>query len=138
MADSSFDWWFVLGFAVIGLELLTGTFYLLVIGAAVLLGGVAAWLGLSFTVCVTLTTAIAVLGCIGLRKSRFGKLGSGAPSGPNLDQGQRVAVDEWRADGSARVTYRGTQWDADLAVGASREAPLFVKEMRGNRLLLGN
>ena len=138
MADSSFVWWLVLGFAVIGLELLTGTFYLLVIGAAVLLGGVAAWLGLSFTVCVSLTTAVAVLGCIALRKSRFGKLGGGAPSGPALDQGQRVTVDEWRADGTARVNYRGSQWDADLQAGALRDAPLFVREMRGNRLLLGN
>ena len=36
----------------------------------------------------------------------------------NLDVGQRVHVTEWAADGTARVTYRGTGWPARLAPGA--------------------
>lgn len=138
MADPSFVWWMVIGFGLIGLELATGTFYLLLIGIAVLLGGLGAWMGLSFTLCVTLTTAIAVFGCIGLRRSRFGRLGGGKPTGPDLDLGQRVTVDEWHADGTARVTYRGTQWDADAETGVNRDAPLKVKSMHGNRLTIGN
>jgi membrane protein implicated in regulation of membrane protease activity len=41
---------------------------------------------------------------------------SGQPVGRNpdvhADVGERVQVDQWDAQGRARVQYRGTQWDA--------------------------
>ena len=37
------------------------------------------------------------------------------PPQPSLDVGQAVRVRTWNADGTARVAYRGSTWDAELA-----------------------
>ena len=42
--DNHWIWW-ILATLLIGAEMLTGTFYLLAVGIAFAVGGVAAWLG---------------------------------------------------------------------------------------------
>lgn len=129
--------WAVLGFIVIGLELVTGTFYLLVIGIALLAGALVTWLGLSFELSVALSVILGAGGCAWLRFSGFGK-SLAKDDAPSLDAGLPVSVEEWGADGVARVLYRGTQWDAECEPGARRDAPLVVASLRGNRLILKN
>ncbi len=47
----SVEWiWWICAAVLIGAELLSGTFYLLAVGVAVALGGVAAWVGASVPV----------------------------------------------------------------------------------------
>ena len=54
-----------------------------------------------------------------------------------LDVGQSVEVQIWHPDGKARVTYRGTQWDAELArPGAPKERTMYIVGTRGSTLLL--
>ena len=36
------------------------------------------------------------------------------PPQPSLDLGQAVRVRAWNPDGTARVAYRGADWDAEL------------------------
>ena len=56
----------------------------------------------------------------------------------NLDVGQRVSVLEWRDDDTARVTYRGTQWDAVLDSPATpKREHMVIMGMRGAVLVLG-
>ena len=58
---------------------------------------------------------------------------------PALDIGQPVTVRSWHRDGRARVAYRGTLWDAELAdPNVSREAPLYIVATRGSVLVLSN
>jgi hypothetical protein len=54
-----------------------------------------------------------------------------------LDIGGRVHVARWQADGSARVVYRGTEWDARLAGGGPAvPGEHLIRAMEGSRLLL--
>ena len=60
----SIEWmWWIAAALLIGAELVTGTFYLIAVGIAVALGGVAAWLGAG------LQWQFGIAGVLGDRKS---------------------------------------------------------------------
>ena len=61
------------------------------------------------------------------------------PPQPPLDRGQSVRVDQWNPDGTARVVYRGTQWDAELAPGrVTRADTMYIVDTRGSTLVLSD
>ena len=127
--------WWILGVVLVGAELVTGTFYLLAIGVAFLVGGFAAWLGASTPVQLLVAGALAVAGSFVAHRWRDSK--GTPPLQPSLDVGQPVQVQIWHDDGTARVTYRGTQWDAQLAVpGGGRERTMYIVAMRGSTLVI--
>ncbi len=103
--------WVIVGITLIIVEMLTGTFYLLVLGIAALAAAAAAWFGLSFWVQAVITAAVAVVGVMMIKRLR-GKSVKGAA----LDVGQSVTLDSWisETDGLARVKYRNGQWDAEV------------------------
>ncbi len=106
--------WAVTGIALIIIEMLTGTFYLLVLGIAALAAAAAAYLGQSFWVQAVTVAAVAVVGVILIKRFR----GAVQPaSGQGLDIGQTVVLDAWisEADGLARVQYRNAQWEAQVS-----------------------
>lgn len=105
--------WAVTGITLIIIEMLTGTFYLLVLGIAALAAAAAAYLGQSFWVQAVTLAAVAVVGVILIKRFR----GAVQPaSGQGLDIGQAVVLDAWisEADGLARVHYRNAQWEAQV------------------------
>jgi len=106
-------WWAVTGIVLIIVEMLTGTFYLLVLGIAALAAAAAAYLGLSFWVQAVVIAAVAVIGVILIKRFRGAALPGASQS---LDIGQAVVLDSWisEADGLARVTYRNAQWEAQV------------------------
>lgn len=107
-------WWVVAGIALIIIEMLTGSFYLLVLGIAALGAAVSAYFGQSFWVQALVVTALSVIGVIMVH--RFRGSSRSAP-GQSLDVGQAVTLDSWisEADGLARVHYRNAQWEAQVA-----------------------
>ncbi len=128
-------YWFLLAFTLFGLEMMTGTFYLLVIGIAMAVGGVVALLGGGIAVQLTLGAITGVTGTILLRRWKSNQAGS-APS-VDLDVGQAVKVLKWNDDGSARVFYRGAEWDAALErADTPREGTLYIAAVRGSALVL--
>jgi membrane protein implicated in regulation of membrane protease activity len=61
------------------------------------------------------------------------------PPQPPLDLGQSVKVLGWKDDGSARVSYRGTQWNAELAApGVARAETMYIVGTRGSTLLIAD
>ena len=128
-------WWAVLGIALIIAELITGTFYLLVIGIAALAGAGVAYYGHSFWVQAVIAAAVAVAGVILV--NRFRKTQSSTPS-RSLDVGQSVVLDSWinEKDRLARVRYRNALWDAKLLDEAGTEAGrvLYIARVDGNTL----
>ncbi len=55
----------------------------------------------------------------------------------NLDIGETVFVEEWSADGTATVKYRGANWTAIQRPGNTPSAgPHRVAELVGSRLLV--
>ena len=127
--------WWVLGVVLIGAELVTGTFYLLAVGIAFVLGGFAAWLGASVEIQLVVAAVLSVAGTWAAHRWRT-RRGTPPPDVP-LDVGKSVQVQIWHPDGTARVTYRGTQWNAELArPGATREQTMVIVGTRGSTLLL--
>jgi len=108
--------WAVTGIALIIIEMMTGTFYLLVLGLAALSAAAAAWFGGSFWVQAVLIAGVSVAGVLLVRRYRGHSKKAQAMQGPGLDIGQAVTLDAWisEPDGLARVKYRNAQWEAQV------------------------
>ena len=129
--------WWIAAMLLIGAELLTGTVYLVAIGVAVALGGAAAWLGASVAVQFAVAGVLGVVLTIVAHRWRVGRA-SPAPQ-PSLDIGQSVRVASWNDDGRARVAYRGSTWDAELAApDVPHAATMYIVATRGSRLILSD
>jgi membrane protein implicated in regulation of membrane protease activity len=129
--------WWIAAAVLVGAELVTGTFYLLVVGIAAALGGIAAWLGAGVPVQFLLAGGCAFVLTFVAHQWRQRQ----APQSPEvaLDVGQMVQVQTWNADGTARVEHRGTQWDAELASpDTPRGATLYIVATRGSVLVLSD
>ena len=130
-------WWLIAGALVVA-ELLTGSFYLLMLALGAVAGALAAHLGVSETAQIlsaALLGTAAVVGCYLLRRRRA-RL-QPAQDSMNLDIGESVQVESWAADGTAQVRYRGAQWTAVLRPGnAATPGSHRVAEVIGSRLLV--
>lgn len=132
--------WIIAGFVLVIIELLTGTFYLLVIGVGAFAGALFAFAGGSYFVQAVGACAVALVGT-GLVR-RWHKTHQKAGVRDNLlDLGQPVVLESWTnaASGMARVKYRGASWDARVADGSRPEAgaTLYVTGQDGSTLLVG-
>ncbi|MBI2770718.1 MAG: NfeD family protein [Burkholderiales bacterium] len=138
MAESTI-WWLLAGSAV-AVELLTGTFYLLMLAIGLVAGAIAAASG------VAMPGQLASAGVVGGGAVLAWHLARGrrAP-GPavsanrdvNMDVGESVHVDNWNADGTATVKYRGANWTVAPAPGSAQSTGTHrVREVIGNRLIV--
>ena len=134
----SVEWiWWICAAILIGAELLSGTFYLLAVGIAVALGGAAAWAGATVPIQFGIAGVLGVALTIAAHRWRLAR--ATPPAQPPLDVGQTVHVDTWNADGTARVRYRGTTWDAELETPAvPRADTLYIVATRGSLLILSD
>ena len=129
--------WWVLATVLVGVELMTGTFYLLAVGFAFIVGGVAAWLGASLEIQLVVGGVLSVVGVMVAHQWRA-RRAMPLPQA-SLDLGQSVRVQTWRDDGSARVEYRGTQWDAEVAdAQVARAETMYIVGTRGSTLLIAD
>ncbi len=136
---SGYVWWFVLAFGLVIAELVTGTFYLLVLALALASAGVAHLLGAALAVQLVVAAAIGFGGSLWLRHVRLGRRGhrEAADSVQNMDVGQVVRVDHWSPARTARASYRGALWDVELAAGEDPVPGEFViREIHANRLIV--
>ena len=102
MADSTL-WWLMTG-AAVALELLTGTFYLLMLAIGLAAAAIAAGAGASMTAQLV-TAAILGGGAVAAWRLKRGRRPDEPPAQANrdvnLDVGETVQVHEWNADGTA-------------------------------------
>ena len=119
--------WTIVGFALVIIELMTGTFYLLVMGVGGLAGALAAWLGAPFLVQVAVAGVVASIGTWMVQRWHAAHRTDG-DQGNAIDVGQAVILASWnnQAEGMLRVKYRGTEWDARVRPGdvASASVPV--------------
>lgn len=131
-------WWFVLTFVLVVAELVTGTFYLLMIALALAGAGLAALAGASFGLQLLVAAILGFAGALVLRKVRPGR-SRGDAAGPlqNMDVGQALSVDRWSAARTTRASYRGAMWDVELAPGEQAQPGEFViQSIHANRLVV--
>jgi membrane protein implicated in regulation of membrane protease activity len=129
--------WWTLALVAVGAEFITGTFYLLAVGIALAAGGFAAYAGIGLEMQFVIA---ALLGVVLTGIAHRARVRRGTPPlQPGLDIGQPVKVQQWKPDGGARVAYRGTLWDAELAgPDVRRDETLYIVATRGSLLVLGN
>ena len=127
--------WAIVGLALVIVELLTGTFYLLMLGVAAFGAAGAAWLGYDFPLQVVVACLIAAGGCYGVHVYRD----EAAPQQmPPIDAGMPASFETLDRRGArlARVRYRGASWDARVEGVEALEpgATVYVLAADGNTL----
>lgn len=127
--------WAIAGLLLVISELLTGTFYLVMLAVAAFGAAVAAWLGQAFPVQCIVAAIVAAAGCYGVHVYRARNSG---PSMPPIDAGMPATFENWvdMGAGLARVRYRGASWDARVQNTEALEpgAMLYVVSTEGNTL----
>jgi membrane protein implicated in regulation of membrane protease activity len=127
--------WAILGLALVIAELLTGTFYLLMLGVAAFGAAAAAWLALAFGPQIIVFALVAAAGCYGVHAYRAKNKIEQMPS---IDAGQPALFEGWLDEPArlARVLYRGAPWEARVE-GSELPQPgarVYVREADGNTL----
>ncbi len=132
--------WFVIAFGLLIAELMTGTFYLLMVAIGCAVGGVVAVLGATVPLQLVSGAAIGIASTMVLRRTRWGMHRLQGDAAENrdviLDIGEVVQISDWH-DGTAHVRYRGCRWAATLEPGATQRAGAqVIKAIRGSTLIV--
>lgn len=132
-------WWLAAGVLVVA-ELATGTFYLLMLALGAAAGAVAAHAGVGLA---SQMAAAALLGggAVAFWHLRRSRQPTSLPADVNpdviLDIGGTVHVEQWQADGTTRVHYRGAAWNArHVGSGPPVAGDHSIRAIEGTCLLL--
>jgi membrane protein implicated in regulation of membrane protease activity len=133
--------WLIAGFVLVIAELMTGTFYLLVIGLGAFVGAMVAWFGGNVLLQAFIGSAVALAGAWFVHHWHATQRDVDSGVSNFLDRGQPVVLEGWTNEpaGFARVRYRGASWDARVAEPASRPvagATLYIHGQEGNTLVV--
>ena len=139
------DWnaptaWWLAAAGLVAAELASGTFYLLMLALGAVAAALAGMVGLGLSAQL-LAAALVGGGAVALwhlrRSRRPVPAAASANRDVNLDIGGVVQMSHWRADGSARVHYRGAGWDVRYAgSGAPTAGEFVIRSVEGSCLLL--
>jgi membrane protein implicated in regulation of membrane protease activity len=138
MAESTI--WWVLAGAAIAVELVTGTFYLLMLSMGLVAAAIATHLGATATVQLVVAAVVgggSVVAWRGYKQKMPSALPASANHDVNMDVGETVHVEAWGTDGTSSVKYRGANWRVSLVPGATPAPGLHrIVEVIGSRLLV--
>lgn len=127
--------WLLLGFALIIVEMTSGTFYLLVLGLACFGAAAASFLGSTFLVQILIAAAVSAIGIYAIHLHR-GR--NAVTQMMPIDAGMPAKFEAWtdQATGRARVRYRDASWEARLAAGTAVQPgnTVYVRSVDGNTL----
>jgi membrane protein implicated in regulation of membrane protease activity len=127
--------WLITGFILIIAELVTGTFYLLMLGSAALVASGVAYAGGAFVWEAIVAAVVAVSGVIWVHRYKHA---ISPKRMQGLDFGQPAAFEAWvdKGSGHARVKYRDALWDAQVAGEAAGEPGeiFYITSVDGNTL----
>jgi membrane protein implicated in regulation of membrane protease activity len=137
--DQTTIWWLLAGGA-IAVELLTGTFYLLMLAIGMACAALSAHFGAGLPAQFVVAAVVgggAVVGWHLLKIKKTSKVSAGVNPAMNLDIGETVTVPHWNLDGTADVHYRGARWTVIHGAGVIPSSGVHrVAEVIGNRLLV--
>lgn len=129
--------------ALVVFEIMTGTFYLLMIALGLSAGALCAALGGGFGAQLITAAIIGSGATFALRMSKYGKFSArqGSQRNPDvqMDIGQTVKVEQWsdaNPGARARVHYRGAAWNVILLDGAATPGEFSIVELDGSTLLV--
>jgi len=134
--------WLVLGFVLVIVELVSGTFYLLMLGVGAFAAALTAHLGGNVLVQALVGGIVAVAGAFAVHHWHSRRRPGDAANDNFLDRGQPAVLEGWidEATNLVRVKYRGTSWDARIVGAPARPAlgaVLYIEGQDGSTLLVG-
>ena len=140
MDGSPATWWWMVAGVLVAAELASGSFYLVMLALGMAAGALAAHAGWPVPAQFALA-ALVGMGAVLLWRARRRRAPAPRPPSTNpdvnMDIGSRVQVTHWREDGTARVRYRGTDWDVRwCGQGAPGAGEHVIRAVEGSRLLL--
>jgi membrane protein implicated in regulation of membrane protease activity len=137
--DAATLWWIAAGITV-AIELVSGTFYLLMVALGLAAAAVAAHLGAGVATQITAAALVACGAAAAGHRRRFNQPRSAAfqtNKDVNLDIGEHVSVSAWGHDRTCQVLYRGSSWTGRLSPGAEAAAGEHqISAVEGNWLIL--
>ncbi len=137
--EESTIWWLAAGIVVVA-EMLTGTFYLLMMAVGLVAAALAAHMGLSSALQIIVAALVgggAVVAWHFARRKRPGDPSPRADRSVNMDVGETILIEGWNPDGTTTVKYRGAVWTAIHRPGVTPSTGMHrVAELVGNRLLV--
>ena len=131
-------WWLAAVVLVIA-EMLSGTFYLIAVAFGLATAGMVAYLGFAWSAQAAIAAVLCSVSVAGIY--RWNRQRARPHSNTNFanDIGQVVHIVSWSDERHARVSYRGAEWDAELAgevaADATRQA-WRIREIVGSRLII--
>jgi Membrane protein implicated in regulation of membrane protease activity len=131
--------WLIAALVVLGLELLSGTFYLMMISFGLAAASIAAFCGLDINMQAIVAAVVWIGSTLILNKTRLGKRGrvhSEKDPNVNIDIGQTIKIDAWTSEKTTRANYRGAMWDVELIQGEATPGTFVIREIRASRLFV--
>jgi len=131
-------WWLAAAVLVIA-EMLSNTFYLIAVALGLASAGCAAYLGVPWGGQAAVAALLCTISVAGVHRWKHRQLNRNEQSNFAYDIGESVQVTHWSDERHARVSYRGAEWDAELAGNAIPEAgrkAWRIKNIVGSRLII--
>jgi len=131
-------WWLAAVVLVIA-EMLSGTFYLIAVALGLAAAGLSAYMGVSWGGQAAIAALLCTVSVAAIYRWKQGQGKTHGQANLAYDIGQTVNVVNWLDERHARVSYRGPEWDAELAGQAQADKARQVwriKDMAGSRLII--
>jgi membrane protein implicated in regulation of membrane protease activity len=124
---SASTWWWIAAGVLVAGELMTGTFYVLMLAIGCVFGALAGYANISFFAQVIVAVVVGGAAVLTWDRKRMRNPSRVAPA----------ANRGWNADGTARVPYRGSAWNVRyIGDGAAVPGMHVIAEVRHNELAL--
>ena len=127
--------WFILALIVAGVEMVTGTVYMLAVAVGCAAAGAASWCGIPASWQFAACAVVTFVGCALARLLRR-KKNPEADRLMRLDEGERIRVESVGTGGNAVVQYRGAPWIACAEKGELTPGIWVIARVDGTRLIL--
>jgi membrane protein implicated in regulation of membrane protease activity len=131
-------WWFAAVVLVIA-EMLSSTFYLIAVAFGLASAGCAAYLGVEWIGQAAIAALLCTVSVAGVYRWKRRQVKTNTQSNFAYDIGESVHAIHWSDDRHARVSYRGAEWDAELANNATADASRQtwrISKIVGSRLII--
>ena len=131
-------WWLAAVVLVIA-EMNSGTFYLIAVAFGLAVAGLSAYLGVAWGGQAAIAALLCIVSVAAIYRWKRGQGPAQGQANLAYDIGQTVQTVRWTDERHARVSYRGAEWDAELAGTASADATRQnwrIKEVVGSRLII--
>lgn len=131
-------WWLAALVLVIS-EMLSGTFYLIAVAFGLASAGCAAYLGVAWIGQAAIAALLCTVSVAGVYRWKRRQTSTGEQSNFAYDIGENVQIMRWSDERHARVSYRGAEWDAELATSSATDAARQtwrIKQIVGSRLII--